>query len=277
VLAEKFAAELVPELEIILRYCEGYAEAKDFWVREFAKASAQMKIEIESDDRKMTGGGRASLTSEIEKSVLDRALLNFEANESQLLLAAYSILVSRLSGNEDLVLQCALDEDGMGSSFPLRLAPRWNSSFRLFVEQVKDRLRRAAALGQYAFDILSEEQLKHGWPDPILEVGYFFRQESTKKRVEWSATDLPSIRHSFNQDPGVVLEITECDGNITICFVYEQSRFSPETVKQFSKYLNVILEDAAADANIKLGDIEFEGDRKVYGVMGNLGEDVFNF
>jgi hypothetical protein len=269
---EKFAADLVPELETILCYCEEYASAKDFWIKEFAKAITQMKFEIEIDDCKVTDRGRASLTDKIEKSVIDRALPNVEADESQLLLAAYSVLISRLSGHEDLVLLCALDKGGGENLFPLRLAPIWTSSFKLFVEEVKGRLRQVAVLGKYALDILSEEQPKHGWPDLILEVGYVFRHRSTKKRVEQSA-----IYHSFNQAPDLVLEISQCNGGIDICFDYEQSRFSAETIKRFSVYLKTILKDIAADANIKIEDMEFERDPKVYGMAGNLIEDAFNF
>jgi len=124
----------------------------------------------------------------------------------------------------------------------------------------------------YALDVLSEEQPKHGWPDLILEVGYVFRHRSTEKRVEQSA-----IYHSFNQAPDLVLEISRCNDGIDICFDYEQSRFSAETIKRFSVYLKTILKDVAADANIKIEDIEFERDPKVYGMAGHLIEDAFNF
>jgi len=271
-LVEKFAADLAPELETILCYCEEYAGAKDFWIKEFAKAITRMKFEIEIDDCKVTDRGRASLTDKIERSVIDRALPNVEADESQLLLAAYSVLISRLSGREDLVLLCALDKGSGENLFPLRLAPIWTSSFKLFVEEVKGRLRQVAVLGKYALDILSEEQPKHGWPDLTLEAGYVFRHRSTKKRVEQSA-----IYHSFNQAPHLVLEISQCNGGMDICFDYEQSRFSAETIERFIVYLKTILKDVAADANIKIEDIEFERDSKVYVTAGNLAEDAFNF
>jgi len=271
--AEKLAADLIPELEGILNYCEGYIEAKEFWVKEFGKAAAQTKIQVESAGHKVTGSGRASSACGIEKSILDRALLNFEgADESQILLAAYSVLVSRLNEREDLILLCALDKDGVNTVFPLRLNPTWTSSFKLLVEQLKDRLRQAGALGRYAFDIFNEEQLKTGRPSPVMDAGYIFKQTSAKARIE-----RPAIHPSFNQDPDLALEIFESDGAFDIRFVYEKSRFDSETIDQFGVYLNVILNAAAADTNAKLGEIEFERDRNVYDKVNSLAEDAFNF
>lgn len=270
-LVEKFAAELEPELETILCYCEGYAGAKDFWTKEFGKALAQTKFEIEIDDRNVTDRGRASLTGKIERAVIDRVLPNVEADESQLLLAAYSVLISRLSGHEDLILLCALDQESGENLFPLRLAPRWTSSFKLLVEEVKGRLRQMTLLGRYALDILNEEQPKHGWPDLTLEVGYVFRHRSAE-RVERS-----TIHHSFNQTPDLVLEISHWNGGTDIRFDYEQSRFSAETIERFSVYLKTILENVAADAKIKIEEIELERAPQVSGMAGNLAEDAFNF
>lgn len=271
--ADQLAADLTPELEGILNYCEGYVEAKEFWVKEFGKAAAQTKIQVESASHKVTDSGRASSACGIQKPILDRALLNFEeADESQLLLAAYSVLVSRLNEREDLILLCALDKDGVNAVFPLRLNPTWTSSFKLFVEQVKDRLQQAGALGRYAFDIFNEEQLNTGRPSPVMDAGYIIKQTSAKAGVE-----RPAIHPSLSQDPDLVLEIFECDGVFDIRYVYEKSRFDRETIDQFGVYLNVILNAAAADANAKLGEIEFERDRNVYDKVSSLAEDAFNF
>jgi len=272
-LVDALAADLVPELESVLRYCEGYVEAEEFWVREFAKAATQTKLEIESDGRKETDRGRASWPCKVERSVMDRALLNVEADESQLLLAAYGVLASRLNGCEDLALLCALDRDGMSEVFPLRLNPAWTSSFKLFVEQVKVKLRQAAALGQYAFDILGEEQLKQGRPYPALDVGYVCKRISVKESVERPAIGLPA----FNQAPDLALEVSQRDGDLDLRFVYEMSRFGAEIVERLSVYLNAILEDVAADANIKLGDFRVERDQAVHDVASTLAQEAFNF
>jgi len=276
-LVDKFAANLAPELEIILRYCEGYVDAKEFWVREFAKATTQSKIEVESDGRPVTGKGRASLACRGERSVIDRALLNVEADEPQLLLAAYSVLASRLSGREDLVLLCTLDQGGVNAVFPLRLNPVWTSSFKLFVEQVKGKLRRAAAMGQYAFDILIEEQPKHCWPYLVPDIGYVCRQKPVEKGVERPTAGLPSGSQLPDQEPDLVLEISGRDGDLYARFDYETSRFSEKIIKRFGVYLNTILEDVAADANVKLGDVEFEKDQKVYDAASTLAQDAFKF
>jgi hypothetical protein len=277
VLVDKFAANLVPELEIILRYCKGYVGAKEFWVSEFVKPAAQLKIEVESDGHPVIEGGRATWECKVEKSVIDRALLSAEADESQLLLAAYGILASRLCGREDLVLLCAFDREGVSTVFPLRLNPVWTSSFKLFVEQAKEKLRRAVAVGQYAFDILIEEQPKHCRPYPVLDIGYFYKQRSGEKSVERPSISQVAGYQLFNQEPDLALEVSGCDGDHDICFSYETSRFSAGIIKRFGDYLNAILEDVAADANVKLGDIEFERDRKVFDKASILAQDAFNF
>jgi len=276
-LVESFAANLIPELEVILRYCEEYVEAKDFWIREFAKVSAQTKMRVVSDARGVTDGGRASLTCKIERSVMDRALLSFEVDEAALLLAAYSVLVSRLNWREVVVLLCAIDKDGANTAFPLRLNPTWTTSFKLFVEEVRGRFREAAALGPYAFDIFDEERSKHGWPVPALDIGCVFIQTSAKKKVETPANGWLAAQPAFDQYADLVLEIHGHDDDLDLRFVYEKSRFDSETVKLFEVYLNAILDDAVADANVKLGNIEFERDRKAYDQVSSLAKDDFTF
>ena len=276
-MVDRFAANLAPELEIILRYCNGYVNAKDFWVMEFAKAAEHSKIEIENDERPVTVKGRASLACRVEKSIMERALLNVEADGPQLLLAAYSVLASRLNGCEDLVLLCALDQDGVSAAFPLRLNSVWTSSFKLYVEQVKSKLQRAAAIGQYAFDILSEEQPKHGRPCPVSDIGYFCKQNAVKTIAERSAVGLPAASQSLNQEPELLLEISRRDGDFDVRFDYETSRFSAQVIERFVVYLNAIIEDVAANANVKLGDLEFDRARRIYDAVNTLAEDVFKF
>jgi len=208
---------------------------------------------------------------------MDRAMLSFEVDEAPLLLAAYSVLVSRLNWREVVVLLCVIDKDGSNTAFPLRLNPTWATGFKSFLEDVKGRFRQAATLGPYAFDIFAEEQSKHGWPVPVLDIGYVFIQTSAKKKFEEPANGRLTALPAFNQYADLVLEIHEHDGDLDLRLVYEKSRFDAETIKLFDVYLNAILDDAVTDANVKLGDIEFERDRKVDDQVSSLAKDDFSF
>jgi Condensation domain len=276
-LVDELAATLVPELEIILCYCEGYVEAKEFWVGEFGKATMQMKIEIEDDERQIAERGYASLKCQVEKSVVNKALLNVETDESHLLLVAYSALISRLNGDEDLILLCAFDKDGVNTVFPLRLRAEWASSFKHFIGQVQDKLRSAIALGQFAFDILSEEQSRRGWPEPVLDVGYVCQQAAVRKSVERPTGGWLTSPSQLNQLPSLALEVHGRGTDLDHYFVYEKSRFSTGTIERLGACLNAILEEVAANADIKLGEIEFERQQKVCDLTESLAKDAFNF
>ena len=277
VVVDRFTASLIPELENILGYCEGYVDAKEFWVREFAKASAQTKIEVEGDGHEVIDTGRAMLRFRVEKSLINRALLNFECGDSELLLAAYSVLASRLNGSEELVIRCALDRDDVCAVFPLRLDVAWTSNFKLFVGHVKDKLRQAAALGLYGFDILSEEQPKHGRPYPVLDLGYTWKQLSENKSVEGVVSDLMAGDPPFNKEPDLALEASARTAYFDVRFGYEKSRFSAEIIARLGVYLNAILEDVAANMDVKLGEIKFETDPDVHQMASTLAEEAFNF
>jgi len=276
-MVDKITSTLVFELENILRYCEGYVDAKEFWMREFAKATPQAKIEVERDGEIETDRGSASLACGVDKSIMGRALHNFETDAPQLLLAAYSVLVSRLKGSEDLILLYNLDQDGLSTVFPLRLNPMWDSSFKFFLEEVNEKLRWTVALGQYGFDIINEEQPKHGRPYPVLDVGYVYQKTSGRKSIDRSANGRLASHPLAGQKLDLALEIIEHQGKLEINFVYEKSRFSIEIIKRFGRYLNSIMEDVSATANIKLGDIKFERDQKIYDTANLLAADAFNF
>lgn len=274
---DKFAADMIPELETVLRYCEGYGAAKEFWGGEFAKAPAQTKIEVESGNYRETDRGRASLMCRIDKSVIDRALLNLGLDRSPLFLAAFSVLISRLNGQEDLALLYLFEKDQVNTVFPLRLSPASNSGFNLFAEQVNHKLRQASALAQYAFDILREEQTRRGQPSLALDLGYSYKQWPVDESLERPATSRLDDRLSFHQDPDLVLEISERDGDLEIRFVYEKSCFSAEFIEGLGVYLNTALESVAADATIRLGDIELEKHRNDDEIADTLSKDDFNF
>ena len=276
-LVDGFAANLVPELESILRYCEEYVDAKEFWVREFAKVAGKMKIEEEIDGRGVTTKGRASVERRVEKSVIDRALLNFGTDESQLLLAAYAILVSRLSGGEDIVALCTIDQDDASAVFPLRLNPTWSSTFKLFIEEVKSKFRQAAAFGQYAFDILSEEKSKPGRQHSAPDAGYVCKQAGFKHGGARPPIGLQANSLPLYQEPDLSLEISESADAIDLRFDYEKTRFDVESVNRLGVYLNSIIEDVAANADVRLDEIEFERGRKMDDPASALAKDAFSF
>lgn len=277
-LVEGFNARLETELEAILRYCEEYVDAKEFWLREFTRDTPKTNIEVESEGRRAINRGRATMPLRVEPSVVARAETSLKTGASLVLLAAYSVLLSRLNGREDLVLVVASETNEGAKVFPFRLRPAWDTSFRQFVEEIGRKFEQAAKTCAYAFDILGEEQPKHHRAYPVLDVGYTFKQVSAQRDGDHKRGDEAPARPALvTGEVALALKVVERDAGLEIEWVYEQSRFEPELINSFGSYLKTILEDVSANADSQLGSIQISKQQSAHNVVQAIAQDAFNF
>ena len=276
---ESLPVRFVEELHALLDECQRYVAAKEFWLNEFRREAPTSNIEIESDGPVATDEAWASSHCEIERAVLERLRLKFDVGISHVMLAAYSLLLSRLNGREDVVIVASLGDGEGAHVVPLRLYPFWDQSFAEFLQRIERKIPLTFLHGPYAFGILTDELPKSnqdGSP-PVFDVGYVYRETNPNGEVIAALNDLPALGPAGSRKPDLILEVAGSGENLSLRFTFMRSRLEEATVEKLGTYFSSILEEISRATDIPLGDIALDGDLKSCDAVDVLAKDVFNF
>lgn len=260
-----------PDKAVVVPSAEGYRAAKMFWLQEFSLKSPMSNIDITLDGKreKVTDQWKVVPCS-VDSSVITRISSNCASHLSVIILSAYSILLSRLNGREDIVIAVKMDE-GATDVVPLKLAVSWGVAFRSFLSSLKQKLQQALKYGQYAAYLLQNSSVpqKDVFYPPVLDVGYTF----------CVSADTLVLQEEIVSDLKLILEATENENRPALQFRYKTNIFSQELVKQMESYFSCILQDISENQNVLIEDISFEKESFDHynGKFEENNDEVFNF
>jgi radical SAM PhpK family P-methyltransferase len=255
----------------------GYTAAEQFWLKEFGGVSTS-NIEMMRESVQGQGDANAPVIA-IEESLLERVRLSCDAETAEILLAAYSVLLSRLSGQAETVMIAAFNEDGLRRAIPLKLEPSWTEGFASFVKRMQQKVGQAMGHRLSAFHILTNpyRMAQHSATCPAFDVGYAsrdLRSRPAESALEGLMDDYPALRGKL----GLVLHVERDDGGISIRFDSPQNWFSPETMEKLNSYLASILREVGENPEALIGEIKLDGEyRPLSETVEQLESEVFNF
>lgn len=240
-----------------------YAEAERFWVDSFA-GEAQPPA---SAQRGRLGEGEAGwgeVEFEAGAAALGRLREVSAAEDETLLLAAFSVLLSRVGGREETPLVYA--RAGAGAvSFPLKLFPSWGMGFAEYAGEVARLLALAARHEPFGFYVMTNpfRLAEYGAAPQSLEAMFLFCGPGAELDESDPSRGGELISRA-GRDVGLVLRATPgatpgADAAAGLSLFYRRERFGAETAGELASCLTNILEAAARDADTPLGDIELGG------------------
>jgi tyrocidine synthetase-3 len=186
------------------------------------------------------------------------------------LLAVYNILLSKLSGQEDILVGTPVagrDREefqnviGMFvNTIVLRNFPAGDLAFDRFLEQLKDRTLEALEHRDYPFPDLVKKVIPPGAGDagrtPLFDAA-FALQNADAPELEIPGLRL-NVRHDFN--PSAKFDVTlfgrEKAGMLVFFFEYRTALFLERTVKRFARYFNEIVSAVVKNNKIKIANID---------------------
>ncbi len=259
---------------------ENYARAEEFWCGEFGEP-VEPSTETLREQTEATADARLSTSCALEQSALDQLRSIYRVkNLSAALLAAYSVLLSRLSGREDVALVAALNETGVDERVPLRLDPSWQETFRDFLQRAQLKIAQARRQQLHAFHILTNphRMAQHDSKCPSFDAGYFYRH-TRPEHAETSFAEVLSDYPVLVAGVHLVLQVDEDEsGRGLLRFSYSPRWFTPEVIDKLSSYLTSILTEVCANPNGLLGDIALEQQPSASNAaVSALAGEVFNF
>ncbi|MEK3924034.1 amino acid adenylation domain-containing protein, partial [Paenibacillus sp. FSL K6-2393] len=184
------------------------------------------------------------------------------------LLAAFSVLLSKYSGQEDIIIGTPVsgrihpDVDSVVGMFvntlPMRTYPAMQQSFESFLEEIKDDTLRSFEHQNYALDKLVD---KLGLVRDLSRNPLF----SVMLNVLDFNTDMSSLGElkltNLNMDSGVskfdlTLQVTEEEGAIRCEMEYASSLFKQETIKNMASHFIQLLTSIVNNTGLFLGELK---------------------
>lgn len=276
--AEFIATNLHREVEAVLDQCERFIAAKQFWFDEFVKDSFRPNLEIKGDQSAMSSG-RDSVAVIADRSEFDGLQSECAADVSTIILAVYSILLSRLNGREDHTVVAAIDDGMTARAVPLKLYPSWNVSFKDYVRDLSRSVNQAYEHSSYAFELLTKV-LPNSLPDrsaPVFDVSYSY-SDSDSDRAQRTIGALLEEYPALKRSPDLCLLVNNLGGSMNLQLDYERGRLSRTTVEMMSAYLQLILRDVLSDTDVQIGDMPLgSGSRGSVSAAESLSQETFSF
>jgi len=258
----------LPPIEVLSPF--RYKAAEQYWIKEFAEGTIASNIDVLRETAPGMVDGLASIPIQVERHAINRLAYDHEAPLAPVFLAAYSVLLSRLSGREEAVVVCVIEGPDGEVAVPLRLVASWDLSFDNYVLQVREKVQSAIEHHLHGLSIVTNQYrlAEHLLSCPVLEVGYRYSRSSSlndEARFDGALKFFPEVRQGI----GIVLDVTCVASDVKLSWVYKTNWFRHETVQRLGSYFQSILTDAGKNSDVQLGEIALDTSSNTRSVIAN--------
>jgi amino acid adenylation domain-containing protein len=208
-----------------------------------------------------------SITPE-ETGMLSRLGLEEGATLYMVLLAVYHIFLSKLSGQEDIVIGSPVAgrdhadlEPVIGvfiNTLPLRIRSFKHQTIKAFLVRVKENTLMAFENREYQYEDLVEEVVvtRDISRNPLFDVMFIWQN------IELPPLEIPGLKLTPYQYEtrtsmfDLTLEALEREGQLFFSFQYCTKLFKPETIERFVRYFNTLVSSVINRPGDKIEEIE---------------------
>ncbi|MGB5980470.1 MAG: amino acid adenylation domain-containing protein [Cyclobacteriaceae bacterium] len=245
-------------------------EQKDFWLSQFSEEAPVLELPTDKNrpDVKTQEGDRVSFKVDSEaKAVLEQLAKEEGCTIFMVLLSAYSIFLSKLSNQEDVVIGTPVSgrqhidlENILGmfiNTLPVRTKPHGELRFREFLSIIKETTLSSFENQGYQYEELIESlNLERDISrNPLFDVMFVY------ENFEKSEVDLPGIKlESFSNKNltskfDLLLACATDDDHLYFTFEYYSRIFSRNSIDRFASYFINLLKEVASDPDTKLSQL----------------------
>ncbi|NGP58570.1 amino acid adenylation domain-containing protein [Paenibacillus thiaminolyticus] len=231
------------------------------------------------------GGQTLTFTLDAEKSeALKRLASNSGATLYMLLLAAYSVLLHKYAGQEDIVVGTPIAARSHADLQPiigmfvntlaLRLSPAAERTFLDYLQEVKETTLGAYEHQDYPFEELVEAlQVRRDLSrNPLFDTMFSLQKHEsldlTLEGLQWSLFDIEEKTAKFD----LSLDIVEADNELVCKIEYATSLFRQETMVRLAGHYEQLLASILAQPGARIADLDILTDSEKHDLL--VGFDV---
>jgi amino acid adenylation domain-containing protein len=275
-----YAGEPLPELRIQYKdfsewqnqlFRSGELEKqKAYWTKRFKDDIPVLDIPTDYPRKSIQSFKGAEIRFEIEHPLtaeLKQVVLETETTLHIFLMAVFTLLLSKYSGQEDIVVGFGVAgrrhtdlENVMGlfvNPLPMRNRPQRDLSFMEFLEEVKENALNAYANQDYQYEELVKTLGIQGKPgrNPLFD--FVFQVQNVEiPDIEIPGLKLIPYENVWKQTRfDLIVHIIERGDILLVWMNYSSELFKPSTIKKMGERFVEILDQVVKNREIKLRDI----------------------
>ncbi len=255
---------------------------EEYWLKEFAGDIPGLQLPLDYARPPVQSFEGSLVIFEIDAAHTQGLKILAESESATLfmvLLAVYNVLLSRLSGQEQVVVGTGVagrnHEELLNlvgtfiNTTPLKNYPAKEKTFKSFLKEVRGKTISAFANQDYPFEELVDKVVPHRARNrnPLFDVFLMsLVMDSTLLETDSTASSTPQPaavpvppKYNFNHRVAkfdIGLLYTENVGKLEMEFEYCTKLFKRETIERFVAFFKDIVSAVTTDKNITLGGIE---------------------
>ncbi|HLP62041.1 MAG TPA: aminotransferase class III-fold pyridoxal phosphate-dependent enzyme, partial [Candidatus Deferrimicrobium sp.] len=247
-----------------------YKTQEKFWVDTYSGQVPQLHLPLDfprADKKNFAGGLVKSRIDAVTTKDLKQLAKASETTLFMLMLAAYFILLNKLSQQEDIMVGIPVSlrsekrlENIIGfltNNLALRAQPGKDKTFVDFLKEIQADWMKAYSHKEYPYERLVEKlQVKTELSrNPLFDAMFIY--ENVNPRV-FKIDDLACSLYYFDTKISIydfILELSQEDDFLDIKLYYSTQLFKKETIEKWSGYFIQVLVAILNDRNVRIGDI----------------------
>jgi len=262
---------------------------EEFWLRTFAGEKSVLDLPTDYARPRVQSFEGSALSFTLDKEKMQELNKLAKENESTLfmvVLALFSLLLSRLSGQEDIVIGTGVEGrrhfdlmNIMGmfvNTLAIRTHPGKNKRFGDFLKEVKEVTWAAFENQDYPFETLVEKVQPHRdtGRNPLFDVMIQFQAAADALPPTQSLKVKPQPMKTGTAKFDLTLWGFETEDTLLFYFEYCTRLFKEETIKKMIDYFGCLTASILADPGKQLIKIDmFEKQEEIVQFAGNLEVD----
>ncbi|KAA8786040.1 amino acid adenylation domain-containing protein [Paenibacillus amylolyticus] len=204
-----------------------------------------------------------------------------------ILLAAYTILLSKYSGQEDIIVGMPIAgrthaelEPVMGmfvNTLAVRNQPAADKTFAVYLLEVKEHMLNAYENQDYPFEELIKKVnlTKDARRNPLFDTMFVLQNSGPSEMHMDGLTCMPVAPNNRVSKFDLTLYVTESDQQIDAAFEYSTILFEKTTIAAMSQHLLLILTTIGCEPHIEINQIKFPEEDMNEGTLADLIEMDF--
>jgi hypothetical protein len=265
----------------------GIKEQEEYWLKRLEGEVPVLNIQTDYERPRVKSyeGNRINFTIDKELTYkLNKIAKDTGTTLYMVLLGAYNVLLSKYSGQEDIIVGTAhagrsqADLDSVVGMFvntvALRNYPKGSKSFREFLEEVKNNTLRDFENTDYQFEnLINKLDIKRDSSrNPLFDV--MFVLENIDFNLKEVSEKVEQIISEFNISKfDLTLTAVETGSGISFSLEYCSKLFKNETIKSMNEHFVNILNQIVSDINTIISNIQIISLEKRTFYINNMNKD----
>lgn len=263
-------------------------QQEEFWVNKFSDEWSILNLPADFTRKKIKTHDGSNINFYLNAEEFDciKYICNkFNTTLYMSILAAYNVFLSKISGQEDVIIGTAIDgrrHYNLGSIagmfvntlvFRNNLAP--TITIRKYIEKLKNEVVEVFKNQEYPFDVLVDilSIKRNTSNNPIFDVGFNFHGKDEQSKQFSSLENIDKHVKSISKFD-LLLTAREFDDLLLLNFEYSTNLFKESTINHFIRYFKIVINQLKNNLDNTISEIEIISEEEKLKILNEFNKPI---